>query len=292
MGYSISLIVPIPSSIFTRFCRHSVCGNWDRPEYFWRTLSTMSVARVLPGCREQDREREEPYKFDPATSRKDEISLACNLRGSQNFGIALRDVHHNPDRVLRSPARHVAHIDPHLYSGFTEVAASTAEYMILPTRVDSQMPLDSEQTFSSNFVSSYRWQVLRIPTTPKCGAKMAEEPYGVKYRALENEVWGPWQVGQMNSTDDSKQAYQWAKVLRLLDPKIYLVSCGGITFSGIVVIANPVFSDAQKPVRVLQRAGIYSIDLSLHDTLLLLQAAATPQAIACGSCGSRWLQFG
>jgi alpha-N-arabinofuranosidase len=70
------------------------------------------------------------------------------------------------------------------------------------------------------------------------------EPYGVKYWALGNEIWGPWQgmlhkngfcleltwrlVGQMNAEDYSKQAYQWAKALRLLDPTIKLISCGGV----------------------------------------------------------------
>ncbi|KAF9472405.1 glycoside hydrolase family 51 protein [Pholiota conissans] len=52
------------------------------------------------------------------------------------------------------------------------------------------------------------------------------EPYGVKYWALGNEVWGPWQVGQMESQDYAKKAYQWAKALRLLDPSIKLISCG------------------------------------------------------------------
>ena len=27
------------------------------------------------------------------------------------------------------------------------------------------------------------------------------EPYNVKYIALGNEVWGPWQVGQMTAID-------------------------------------------------------------------------------------------
>ncbi|KAF7981901.1 hypothetical protein HWV62_31493 [Athelia sp. TMB] len=53
-----------------------------------------------------------------------------------------------------------------------------------------------------------------------------EEPYGVKYWSLGNEVWGPWQVGQMESHDYAKKAYQWAKALRLLDPTIKIVSCG------------------------------------------------------------------
>jgi alpha-L-arabinofuranosidase len=48
----------------------------------------------------------------------------------------------------------------------------------------------------------------------------------VKYWALGNEMWGPWQVGQMTKEDYAKQAYQWAKALKLLDPSIKLVLCG------------------------------------------------------------------
>jgi alpha-N-arabinofuranosidase len=53
-----------------------------------------------------------------------------------------------------------------------------------------------------------------------------EEPYNVKYWSLGNEVWGPWQVGQMEANDYAKKAYQWAKAMKLLDPTIKLISCG------------------------------------------------------------------
>ena len=70
-----------------------------------------------------------------------------------------------------------------------------------------------------------------------------EEPYNIKYWALGNEVscqawsyihyvltatkmWGPWQVGQMTAEDYSKQAAQWAKALKLLDPTLCLILCG------------------------------------------------------------------
>ncbi|KAJ1338494.1 alpha-L-arabinofuranosidase [Microdochium nivale] len=52
------------------------------------------------------------------------------------------------------------------------------------------------------------------------------EPYNVKYWALGNEVWGPWQVLQMTKEDYAKQAIQWAKALRLMDPSIELILCG------------------------------------------------------------------
>jgi alpha-N-arabinofuranosidase len=70
-----------------------------------------------------------------------------------------------------------------------------------------------------------------------------EKPYNVKYWALGNECWGPWQVEQvfkcvlslaykahpalqMTKEDYAKKAYQWAKALKLLDPSITLILCG------------------------------------------------------------------
>lgn len=53
-----------------------------------------------------------------------------------------------------------------------------------------------------------------------------EKPYKVKYWALGNECWGPWQVEQLTQEDYAKKAYQWAKALKLLDPSIKLVLCG------------------------------------------------------------------
>lgn len=58
-----------------------------------------------------------------------------------------------------------------------------------------------------------------------------EEPYNVKYWGLGNEVWGPWQVGQMNEEDYCKTAIQWAKAIKLLDPSVVLVSCGCTGFA-------------------------------------------------------------
>ncbi|KAF1991695.1 glycoside hydrolase family 51 protein [Aulographum hederae CBS 113979] len=53
-----------------------------------------------------------------------------------------------------------------------------------------------------------------------------EKPWNVKYWALGNEMWGPWQVGQMTQEDYAKTAYQWAKAIKLLDPSVELILCG------------------------------------------------------------------
>lgn len=53
----------------------------------------------------------------------------------------------------------------------------------------------------------------------------------VKYWALGNECWGPWQVEQFTKEDYAKRAYQWAKAMKLLDPSIVLILCGETGFS-------------------------------------------------------------
>jgi alpha-N-arabinofuranosidase len=53
----------------------------------------------------------------------------------------------------------------------------------------------------------------------------------VKYWALGNECWGPWQVAQLTKEDYAKKAYQWAKALKLLDPTITLILCGETGYS-------------------------------------------------------------
>ncbi|KKA29358.1 hypothetical protein TD95_001955 [Thielaviopsis punctulata] len=53
-----------------------------------------------------------------------------------------------------------------------------------------------------------------------------EKPWGVKYWALGNEMWGPWQIAQMTKEAYAHQAWQWAKALKLLDPSIQLILCG------------------------------------------------------------------
>lgn len=53
----------------------------------------------------------------------------------------------------------------------------------------------------------------------------------MKYWALGNECYGPWQVEQMTKEGYAKKAYQWAKALKLLDPSITLILCGETGYS-------------------------------------------------------------
>jgi len=52
------------------------------------------------------------------------------------------------------------------------------------------------------------------------------EPYGVSYWALGNEMYGPWQVGQLTAQEYVREATRWARAIRMLDPGAKLVACG------------------------------------------------------------------
>jgi alpha-N-arabinofuranosidase len=53
-----------------------------------------------------------------------------------------------------------------------------------------------------------------------------EEPYGVRYWGLGNEMYGPWQIGALCAEDYVKRAREFAKVMSWTDPGIELVGCG------------------------------------------------------------------
>jgi alpha-L-arabinofuranosidase len=53
-----------------------------------------------------------------------------------------------------------------------------------------------------------------------------EEPYGVVYWGLGNEMYGDWQVGQLSAGEYVALAQRWAKAIRRADPKVKLVACG------------------------------------------------------------------
>ena len=53
-----------------------------------------------------------------------------------------------------------------------------------------------------------------------------EEPYGVTYWGLGNEMYGEWQVASSSAQEYVATARRWAKAIRRLDPSVRLVSCG------------------------------------------------------------------
>jgi alpha-N-arabinofuranosidase len=70
-----------------------------------------------------------------------------------------------------------------------------------------------------NVAGGTHWSDLR-------GRHGHEEPHGVRYWALGNEMYGAWQIGALNAEDYVKKAREAAKLMRWTDPSIQLVSCG------------------------------------------------------------------
>ena len=53
-----------------------------------------------------------------------------------------------------------------------------------------------------------------------------EEPFGVRYWGLGNEMYGTWQIGALSAEDYVKKAREFAKVMKWTDPDIELIGCG------------------------------------------------------------------
>ena len=57
-------------------------------------------------------------------------------------------------------------------------------------------------------------------------ANGSEDPFGVKFWCLGNEMDGPWQIGHLDAVEYGKKAREAAKLMRLQDDSIELVLCG------------------------------------------------------------------
>ena len=53
-----------------------------------------------------------------------------------------------------------------------------------------------------------------------------KDPYNIKVWCLGNEMDGPWQIGSKTADEYGRLAYESAKAMKLIDPRIELVSCG------------------------------------------------------------------
>jgi len=53
-----------------------------------------------------------------------------------------------------------------------------------------------------------------------------DEPWGVRYWGLGNEMYGDWQVGALSAEEYVRTATRWARAIRMIDPDAILVSCG------------------------------------------------------------------
>ncbi|QIW96676.1 hypothetical protein AMS68_002194 [Peltaster fructicola] len=94
-----------------------------------------------------------------------------------------------------------------------------------------------------------------------------DRPHAVKYWALGNEVWGPWQIAQTTSAASyAETALQWAKAIKLLDPSIKLIICGkeGMTSWDYEVIKHCIQPATMSDLGVSQPPLIDHISLHLY----------------------------
>lgn len=101
-----------------------------------------------------------------------------------------------------------------------------------------------------------------------------EDPHGVKYWCLGNEMDGPWQIGHKNASDYAKLAKETAKAVRLVDPDVKLVACGS-SFEEM-----PTFGDWEQTVLEMCHEEVDLISLHAYyekyedDTLSFLASSA------------------
>jgi alpha-N-arabinofuranosidase len=53
-----------------------------------------------------------------------------------------------------------------------------------------------------------------------------EQPHGVRYWCLGNEMDGPWQIGQLQAREYGRKARDVAKQMRVIDDGLQLIACG------------------------------------------------------------------
>ncbi len=70
-----------------------------------------------------------------------------------------------------------------------------------------------------NLASGTKWSDLRR-------SHGYEQPHGVRYWCLGNEMDGPWQIGQLEAHEYGQKARDVAKQMRVIDRGVQLIACG------------------------------------------------------------------
>lgn len=83
-----------------------------------------------------------------------------------------------------------------------------------------------------------------------------EQPHGIKFWCLGNEMDGPWQICQKTATEYGRIAQETAKVMRWVDPSVQLTACGSSNH------AMPTYGHWEQ--EVLERCFDHVDFISLH----------------------------
>jgi len=110
----------------------------------------------------------------------------------------------------------------------------TNEFMQFVQQVDSE-PYFTVNMGTGTIEEAQEWVVY---TNLEDGPYYAElrkehgydEPYGITYWSLGNEMDGFWQIGHLNAEDYNKKALEAAKMMQRTDPSIKLIAAGSSNF--------------------------------------------------------------
>ncbi len=87
-------------------------------------------------------------------------------------------------------------------------------------------------------------------------------PYGVRYWGLDNELFGPWEIGHMSGAAYGAKAADVAQAMRRVDRSVYLVACG----SSDPALADYLQWDRESLERCYKEVDAVSLHCYLGDT--------------------------
>ena len=144
-------------------------------------------------------------------------------------------------------------IEPNLIGidEFQEWAKRAGTELMLVVNLGTRGPEDARNLIEyCNFPGGTKYSDLRRRNG-------FEEPFGIRYWGLGNEMDGPWQICHKTAEEYGRTAQETAKLMRLIDPAVRLIACGSSNAE------MPTFLDWEETVL---RHAYDEIDyLSLHN---------------------------
>lgn len=116
------------------------------------------------------------------------------------------------------------YINTNVGTGTPEEAANWVEYCNSGVRSSFAFLLKSPEEASSragtsNHKARTRFSLMRAENGHP-------EPFDVKYWGIGNELYGDWEVGHMNAEKHARTVFEYAKLMRMVDPTIKIIAVG------------------------------------------------------------------
>ena len=130
------------------------------------------------------------------------------------------------DRDRRPPRKNPA------WTGIEHNDVGIHEYMVLCELLDTEPFIAVNTGLGTVEETAMEVEYCNGSTTTAMGKWRAEnghpEPYGVKWWAAGNEMYGDWQLGHMPLEDYVKKHNRCAEAMRAADPSIQLIAVGAV----------------------------------------------------------------